>query len=125
AYRYLERLEGDWLDTPLFVGPVALLRGVVAGEMEAEETMRAAWQDARMVCERRLANDPAAADAMIALAQVQALVGDTTAAEAALRRYDDSVSGREAAPERERVIVWTVLGYYDDEIDVIVARFRE
>lgn len=119
-----------WWEEEAFRGPVALLEGVCwmarTGDtgLHAASRARRAWERALVAVAARRAARPGDLTLDLVEAQVRVLLGDEVGALAALRRWDDSVVGRKAGPQREHLIVWATLGDYATLMEAAIARFR-
>ncbi len=119
-----------WWDEEAFRGPVALLEGVCwmarTGDtgLHAASRARQAWQRALAAVTARRTVQPDDVTLDLVEAQVRVLLGDEVGALEALRRWDDSVVGRKAGPQREHLIVWATLGDTASLMEEAILRFR-
>ena len=134
ARTLLEPHAGDWINTPAFTGPVALLLGLACADEATGDApaQRAARQRARefwlVALEQVLARRGSRPeDVHLALieAEIRSLLGQEVGALAALQEFDDSVAGGKRGPQREHLIVWATLGDYTAVMNEVVARFRD
>jgi hypothetical protein len=113
-----------WVESRLFVGPVALLRAWMYRETGDDAAMRSAARVAVEIIALRAAAHPGDPAPEIAAAQAHALLGETGAAFGAMGRYDDATEGDSHAWDGQKAIVWAELQFNPDLIDRLIARFR-